>query len=299
MRDTIREGARGATVRELQTLLNSIYADPLFVDGIFGPATEACVRDFQHNAVSLTGQKLVVDGVVGPRTWTALDIGVRKTARRVSQQAAATDADLSALGTLTMIDAHDVWAEDIFDPKSSDRSADAARCRAVIDDCIRGDQGLSWSWEDAYKGDGDFEWCGAFAARCWRGLKERVRRLYFASTYRLDRYGSYRPVDHEANTGAGRLYAQLDEHSTSLPFEPRAGDLLLIGPKGYGQHICLIDWYDHERREFHTIEGNGTGEGPHGEHQHGVVKGVRPLGAERTGMWCARRLIRPSVEDLA
>jgi hypothetical protein len=59
-RPTIRRGARGALVAQLQNLLD------LTPDGIFGPNTEAAVRAFQR------GQDLVGDGIVGPKTWAVL-----------------------------------------------------------------------------------------------------------------------------------------------------------------------------------------------------------------------------------
>jgi len=57
---TLKLGATGAAVRELQALLGIV------VDGVFGPLTEAAVRRFQG------AHGLTVDGVVGPRTWAAL-----------------------------------------------------------------------------------------------------------------------------------------------------------------------------------------------------------------------------------
>ena len=62
---TIRRGARGDLVKQLQTLLSK-DGSSLEIDGIFGPGTQSAVRAFQsrHN--------LVVDGIVGPKTWTEL-----------------------------------------------------------------------------------------------------------------------------------------------------------------------------------------------------------------------------------
>lgn len=57
---TLRVGARGPAVRELQTKLQ------IPADGIFGPQTQARVIQFQRN------HKLAPDGIVGPRTWGAL-----------------------------------------------------------------------------------------------------------------------------------------------------------------------------------------------------------------------------------
>lgn len=57
---TVRIGARGNAVRELQKKLQ------ILSDGIFGPITRARVIQFQTN------HHLVPDGIVGPRTWGAL-----------------------------------------------------------------------------------------------------------------------------------------------------------------------------------------------------------------------------------
>lgn len=62
---TLRRGAKGEPVMELQKLLK------LGVDGVFGPRTEAAVREFQRSAGA------VPDGIVGPKTWKALDAATR------------------------------------------------------------------------------------------------------------------------------------------------------------------------------------------------------------------------------
>ncbi len=203
--------------------------------------------------------------------------------------------DLAAAGRKAVAHAGALWSLDIFDPRQSDHSISALASKHEIN-CMIHSAGLGWTWEPTYAGDGDFEWCGAFAAACWTAIRPELRKTYFASTYRLDRYARYGSVNGEKNQGSGRLIAELNEHSTSLPWEPRAGDILTIGPvgSGYGKHICLVESY--ADGVFSTIEGNGTGLGPHGERQQGVVRGRRALGG--AGVWHARRLIRPSVSDL-
>jgi len=57
----LQRGSSGDAVKVLQT--------KLFVDGYFGPATEAAVKEFQ------TANRIVADGVVGPYTWRALLAG--------------------------------------------------------------------------------------------------------------------------------------------------------------------------------------------------------------------------------
>lgn len=192
------------------------------------------------------------------------------------------------------------WLTDIYDPKSTDVTPDALRCKGLITQYIQ--KGIGWTWEPPYRGDGTFEWCGAFAAECWRGVKPELRKLYFASTYRLDRYARYQSAFGEKNEGTGRKILELDESTKVSYFLSRwtveKGDILLIGSKGYGQHICLVESFDRGAGVFHTIEGNGTGDGPQGERQQGVVRGMRYLGTTKIGGWCARRIIRPSAEDL-
>lgn len=62
---TLRRGAKGDLVKELQTLLNKA-GSKLVVDGIFGSGTQSAVKAFQRR------NGLVVDGIVGPKTWGKL-----------------------------------------------------------------------------------------------------------------------------------------------------------------------------------------------------------------------------------
>lgn len=64
----LREGAKGASVKNLQVLVNTWAGTRLVVDGDFGPKTAVAVRKFQDRD-SVTGG---ADGVVGQHTWTAL-----------------------------------------------------------------------------------------------------------------------------------------------------------------------------------------------------------------------------------
>lgn len=63
----IKKGAKGASVKKLQTALNTHGAKPkLVIDGDFGPKTDEAVRNFQKDS------KLKVDGIVGKNTSAAL-----------------------------------------------------------------------------------------------------------------------------------------------------------------------------------------------------------------------------------
>ncbi len=63
---TLRRGARGPEVLELQRLLVNWGYNPGPMDGIFGTKTEQAVLRFQRD------RGLTADGIVGPITWRAL-----------------------------------------------------------------------------------------------------------------------------------------------------------------------------------------------------------------------------------
>ena len=65
----LSEGSTGEAVSRLQRALTAALGEPVSVDGIFGPETDAAVRAYQDS------RGLDVDGAVGPETWGALQSG--------------------------------------------------------------------------------------------------------------------------------------------------------------------------------------------------------------------------------
>lgn len=228
--------------------------------------------------------------------------------------------DLEARGQIALLEARRLFAADIWDPpqkapaglageKLAAYEREAARWRAEIERMIASDAGLGWTWERPYLGDGDYEWCGAFASTCWAvaGLPLATRKRSWSSCLRLQRWASCRPgTDGKPNPPPKvgmRLCVALDEHSRELPagVVPRAGDVLIVGGvgTGHGKHITVVESFDGE--VFHTIEGNGTGLGPDGKRRQGVVRARRPLGlrvGQGPATYHARWLIRPAAGDL-
>jgi peptidoglycan hydrolase-like protein with peptidoglycan-binding domain len=64
---TLRRGASGEVVRQLQVALEALGYDVGAVDGEFGAHTETAVKKFQGD------REIDVDGIVGPITWLNID----------------------------------------------------------------------------------------------------------------------------------------------------------------------------------------------------------------------------------
>ena len=71
MPSTLKKGAKGPEVMELQRLLLQ-RGYSVDVDGDFGPKTFAAVKAFQSQNLDQHGQPLKIDGDVGPLTWWSL-----------------------------------------------------------------------------------------------------------------------------------------------------------------------------------------------------------------------------------
>lgn len=67
IKPTLRKGAKGDLVKELQTRLSSLGCDCGAADGVFGAKTRSAVAAFQR------ARGLEPDGVCGPKTWAALE----------------------------------------------------------------------------------------------------------------------------------------------------------------------------------------------------------------------------------
>lgn len=193
---------------------------------------------------------------------------------------------LREAGEKAVAAAKEFWKLDIIDPTAKDSSEKGNRSRKFIDSLIRTGTGLNWTWEQEYKGDGDFAWCGAFVSACWAkaGMKLVVREKDLASTYRIDRFGQ---------GNSDRKYVKCETIEDVIHFAPRCGDIVLVGEKGYGTHIALVsqDYVIEGPNYLSTIEGNTFGKGPAGDKREGVCAKTRTFEN-------IRRIIRPALTDL-
>lgn len=152
------------------------------------------------------------------------------------------------------------WADHVEEPPG--------RGHEVIDEMIRGEYGLGWPTADAihwergaaYERNGQFAWCGAFAA--WAlghcGLRPEIRYRHMASCSRLHAFA--------ARTARAVALNRI---------EP--GDVVVVGDgkKKQGDHVTLaIEVVD---GLVYTVEGNARGLLPDGKIGEGVVKRTRPL----------------------
>lgn len=182
------------------------------------------------------------------------------------------------------------WARDVREPVTGVGPFGADR----IDAYIRGPFGLTWGGANvndlsdpvAYTRDGQFEWCGAFAA--WVlgqvGLSTAVRKRHLASTYRLFQWSK--------------------DNARRIPLDQiQPGDIVVVGPANdpVGKHVTLAASRMRADGTFDTFEGNAGGTGPTGERITGVVKQVRSItkpGMSRT-KYRATFAVRPLPEDYA
>lgn len=235
----------------------------------------------------------------------------------MSDDLLSPEEKLRKAGAMALAKAIELFNLDVWDPSARDHRPIAERWRDTITELIGGDgkgNGLGWGWEGRYAGDGDFEWCGAFAARCWQagGLSVLARRESWASCYRLQRWAKYRPisdrkpapVEIEQLFESPRLCVAFDERGVMpAKLEVRPGDVLIVGGVGTGpgKHITIIERFDPSSGMFHTYEGNAGGTGPDGKRRQGIVRAVRPLGlpsGKPPSTYHARWLIRPAPSDL-
>lgn len=159
------------------------------------------------------------------------------------------------------------------------RGISEATGKATIDAYIRSPAGLGWSWEEVYEKNGQFQWCGAFAAFAWGAVKLALRKEHFASTYRLKRWAR-------------------DTARFLAPRELVAGDVAIVGAangKKWGDHVVIVEAIEAE--QIRTIEGNAVGLAPDGTTWEGVIKTVRPFVASTTKIKRVLFGVRPLAED--
>ena len=144
-------------------------------------------------------------------------------------------------------------------------------------------EGIGWSsaldeTDDQYVKNGQFAWCGCFAAWCYTGLKFKIRFNSFASCYRL-----YRDL--------GNTSREVREFTKIRP-----GDIFTVWPSNsdrsykWGDHIVIARSYPDADGEIETIEGNAKGYGPEGDWREGVSKRSRNIST-------IAKAYRPQAED--
>lgn len=195
---------------------------------------------------------------------SALDVPMRGITQRFRTAAQATVEAARA-----------EWRSHVVEPTAGDQAG-----ASTIDNYIRGAHGLTWGDADipdrgnqAYRRNGDFAWCGAFAAHCLglAGLNKHMRRKTLPSTYRLQR-----------DIGETHRAVELAD------LQP--GDVLVVDDvrngKRWGTHITLVEAVDYEAGLAYTIEGNARGLLPDGTVGEGVVRRTRVLDDAGLGGVC-------------
>lgn len=151
----VRAGSKDiASVKAVQQQLNDRKitliggGQPLEVDGVFGPSTDAAVRLFQAQSTDARGNPLPIDGTVGPMTWASL-FGAE---RAVVEQTATP-----LLGAVVEIATSQVGVREV--PLGSNRGPEI--------DKYLGRCGL-----DPAKGS--YAWCAAFSYWCFDEAAKRL-----------------------------------------------------------------------------------------------------------------------------
>ena len=124
---------------------------------------------------------------------------------------------------------------------------------------IKSVEGIGWTWEKDYVKNGQFAWCGAFAAFCYTKARFNIRNKIFPSCY--------------------RLYSNWSNTSRKVKVEEvQPGDIVVVYTAKrsvQGDHITLCHSVDLKNRMIHTIEGNAKGTLGDESYGEGVIKQER------------------------
>jgi hypothetical protein len=208
-------------------------------------------------------------------------------------------------GELAALEAERLWNLDVFDPPIGSKNPRAAMCLAIIDGIITR---AGWGFATPYRGNGPPQWCGLFAADCWRaaGIDLTWLATYFASTYRLMLWVNYKRFSSEPRYKQNppppsgverRLLVEIVNRNSFSVIEPQRGDIVIVGDGDpeCGDHITINMGYDAKLGAFDTISGNGGGVGPKGDKREGISRRTYTIGSVGyRPMW----LIRTAPGDL-
>jgi hypothetical protein len=128
-----------------------------------------------------------------------------------------------------------------------------------INTYIKSVEGIGWDWEKDYTRNGQFAWCGAFAAFCYNSARFNIRHKIFPSCYRMyNAWGNTTRKVKDIYTGDIVVVYTSSEQSPA-----------------YGNHITIALGPPDSEGFFETIEGNAKGYGPDGQYREGVSKRTR------------------------
>lgn len=212
------------------------------------------------------------------------------------------DLFVKAAGELAAQEAERLWALDVFDPKPTDYSVEADRCREIIGEIIRA---AGWGWTLPYRGP-EPQWCGLFAAACWKeaGHDPTLFASLWASTYRLQLYARYErfsaksPANPPPAPQQPRRLITAVGHGFAPRFTPRRGDIVIVGDGDptTGDHVTICVGWDAEKMIADTISGNGGGVGPRGNRREGISR--RNYAVDQSGGYRILFVIRPAPSDI-
>lgn len=129
---------------------------------------------------------------------------------------------------------------------------------------------------DAYDSDGDWAWCGAFAAFCLIQAGARADLLAQKSPAEMGGLGSHYRMWYLARAGGRRFI----ERAADL----RPGDVFVVGRRkpgmrpwgGKDAHIVIAASTAFRNGTVPTVEGNAWGQLGHGKDGEGVIRRSRP-----------------------
>ena len=146
--------------------------------------------------------------------------------------------------------AHGEWERVVIDPDPRVNTYTQSR------------EGAGWSWQADYTKNGQYAWCGFFAAFCHTSVKFPIRQKIFPSCYRL--YQNWSKT------------SRCIDHAKVQP-----GDIVVVYSSKralQGDHITLcVDNSTLNDGYITTIEGNAHGTLGDGEYGEGVIKRERKL----------------------
>ena len=146
--------------------------------------------------------------------------------------------------------ANQEWKRVVYDPSPR------------ISTYIKTKEGAGWSWESDYIKNGQFAWCGCFAAFAHKAVKFPIRNKVFPSCYRMFKAWSKtsRSIDHVKVSPGDIVVVYTSKRSVQ------------------GDHITLcVDNSTINEGYITTIEGNAHGTLGDGEYGEGVIKRERKL----------------------